>query len=320
MKPTPERVLITGGTGFIGAALVRALVAAGHEVHLISRSKGPSPRLLDVQDRCVTLQANLLDTAAVRQAVEASSPEIIYHLAAAGVSASGQFDRASLLRTNVLGTANLLEALEGRFYRSLVYAGTGAEYGPSSEAIVEESPLRPSSDYAVAKAAGALLCQTEARRGWPVVVVRIFGAYGPGEAPQRLIPYVMGCCQRGEVAKVSCGLQRRDWVFIDDVVELLQVAAHTPRAAGQVLHAATGREHTVRQAIETILDVCASSTRIVYGAETLRPGEPERYLGDICRTRALTGWQPRFDLQAGIERTWEWFRANEPEPILRRAG
>src|SRR5262249_37765287 len=162
------------------------------------------------------------------------------------------------LRTNVLGTANLLEALEGRFYRALVYAGTGAEYGPCSEAIIEDSALRPTSDYAVAKAAGALLCQTEARRGWPVVVVRIFAAYGPGEAQQRLVPYVMGCCLRDEVAKVSAGLQRRDWVFIEDVVELLQVAAHTPRAAGQVLHAATGREHTVREAINTVLDVCGS--------------------------------------------------------------
>src|SRR5262245_1091612 len=205
MKSTPERVLVTGGTGFIGSALVRPLVAAGHEVHVISRAMGPSPRLADMQDRCITHQANLLDAAAVRAAVEDSRPEIIYHLAAAGVTAGVRFDRANLLRTNVLGTANLLEALEGRFYRSLVYAGTGAEYGPNSEAIVEESPLRPMSDYAVAKAAGALLCQTEARRGWPVVVVRIFGAYGPGESPQRLIPYVMSCCQRGDVAKVSAG-------------------------------------------------------------------------------------------------------------------
>src|SRR5262245_10634345 len=129
----------------------------------------------------------------------------------------------------------------------------------------------------------------------------------------------MSCCRRGDVANVSAGLQRRDMVFIEVVIEFLQVAAHSPRAAGQVLHAATGREHTVRQVIETILDVCGSSIRIVYGAESLRPGEPERYLADICRTRALTGWQPRFDLRAGIEQTWQWFRANEPEPILRRA-
>ena len=98
-------------------------------------------------------------------------------------------------------------------------------------------------------------------------------------------------------------------MFVDDVVELLRVAADAPRAAGRVLHAATGREHTVREAVEAVLAACGGGVRPAYGAELPRPGEPDRYAGSIDLTTALTGWRPRFDLQTGIERTWEWFRA-----------
>ncbi len=163
------------------------------------------------------------------------------------------------------------------------------------------------SHYAVAKAAGPLLCQAEARRGRPVVVVRIFGAYGPGEAPHRLVPHVMACCLHGQAAHLSLGLQRRDWVFLDDVIALLQVAAHAPNLAGQVLHAATGCEHSVREVVEMIREVSGRAVQVVHGAAPARPDEPDRYLADIRRTQALTGWRPGFDLRAGIARTWEWF-------------
>jgi CDP-glucose 4,6-dehydratase len=307
-RPAPDRVLITGGSGFIGSALTRALIGEGHEVHVLTRDPERADRLADIRDRCVAHRADLLDPDAVRVAVRSADPDVVYHLAAAGVvdPAGGPADS---VRTGVLGTANLLDALEGCRLRVLVHAGSGAEYGNCPGAVAEDAPLRPETDYAVAKAAAARLCLAQGGRGWPVVVVRIFAAYGPGEAPGRLLPYVMDCCRRGEPIRVSAGLQRRDWVYVDDVVDLLRAAARTPAACGRVLHAATGCGHTVREAVEAVLEAAGHPTSVIYGTRPPRPGEPDVYLAAVDRTQALTGWRPRYDLRTGVLRTWEAFNS-----------
>lgn len=301
-----ERVLITGGAGFLGGALARALLADGHDVHLLVRP-GTDPRRLD--GRCTAYEADLCEATAVRRAVAACRPEVVYHLGTYGWQA-GPKDPAAIRAVNGPGTANLLAALEDQPYRALVHAGTGLEYGPHDGPVREDAPLRPPTEYAAAKAAASQLCLAERARGRPVVVVRVFLAYGPGEAPGRLIPYLMGCCLRGEVPRVSAGAQRRDFIHADDVIALFRAAAARPVEGGPVLHAGTGREYSVREVVAAVLEACGRpGAPVVFGAAALRPGEPEHYLADIAGTRARTGWAPRLDLRAGLARTWEWFRA-----------
>jgi nucleoside-diphosphate-sugar epimerase len=302
-----ERVLITGGSGFIGACLARNLLAEGHEVHLLLRPEAKTWRLVGLDTQFTTQCADLCDLAAVRRAVEACRPEVVYHLAAHGAYPF-QCDRAGILATNLLGTANLLDALGGHDYRALVNAGSSSEYGHKDGPMREDDRLEPRTDYAVAKAAATLLCQAEAHKGRPVTTVRVFSAYGPWEEPSRLVPYVMGCCARGEVPRVTAGQQPRDFIYVEDVVELFKVAARQPAARGQLLHAGSGKQHTVRDMIETILAVCGGTGgRAEYGAAARRPDEPTAWVADIARTTELTGWRPRHDLRAGIQRMWHWF-------------
>jgi nucleoside-diphosphate-sugar epimerase len=310
MMQMPTRVLVSGATGFIGSALVGALAAKGHEIHLLVRRDVLPSHLDALRHRCVLHRADLLHAQAVRAAVRASRPAIVYHLAAEGVSSVSSARRTDVLNANILGTANLLDALHDCPYRAFVAAGSGFEYGPSFDALSEESPLRPMTDYAVAKAACSLLCQSEARRGRPVSVVRIFGAYGPGEGPPRLVPYLMECCLRGETARVSSGTQQRDWIHVDDVVDLLQAAAVSPEAIGQVLHAGTGKAHTVRETIEAILEVTGTAIPVLFGAQEMRAGEPQCFFANIERTQQVTEWSPRFSLRLGLKHTWDWFCAN----------
>jgi nucleoside-diphosphate-sugar epimerase len=233
-------------------------------------------------------------------------PEVVYHLAAAGV-APGQRHRAHVLATNVLGTAHLLDALAGWDCR-LVQVGTSWEYGTYPGRIDAETPPRPRDDYAVSKAAVTMLCQSDAARGRNIVTVRIFMAYGPGEDPARLVPYVMGCCLRGETARVSHGMQRRDFIHVDDVTELLNIAGRHRGVVGQVLHAGTGRAVTVRAAVETILTICGDG-RAEFGAVPVRPDDPVSNVADITRTTALTGWRPRVGLRDGV--AWLWAALQE---------
>jgi nucleoside-diphosphate-sugar epimerase len=171
-----------------------------------------------------------------------------------------------------------------------------------------EDRLEPRTDYAVSKAAATHLCMAEALKGRPVTSVRIFTAYGPWDEPTRLVPYVMGCCLRGENPKVTTGAQPRDFIFVDDVVDLLRAAARHPNAFGRILHAGSGRSYRVREMVETIVSICGRGRlRVDYGAEATRPDEPVEWEADIRDTTRQIGWRPRHNLREGVERLWQWF-------------
>jgi nucleoside-diphosphate-sugar epimerase len=312
-----ERVLITGGSGFLGACLARDLIGEGHEVHLILRSQSKSLwRLSGLEGQYTSHWADLRDPQTLRQVVTVCRPDVVYHLAAYGAYPF-QEDRATILETNLLGTANLLDALAGHDYRALVHTGSSSEYGHKNHPLHEDDWLEPRTDYAVSKAAATLLCQAEAFKGWPVTTVRVFSAYGPWEEPSRLVPYVMACCYEGAAPKVTAGGQPRDFIYVDDVVDLLKRAAEKPETRGRILHAGTGQQHRVRDMIETILAVCGQGRlQAEFGAEAPRPDEPSHWVASIDQTVALTGWRPRHDLRSGIGSMWRWFK----ETGVRRAA
>lgn len=311
---TRQRILITGGNGFVGASLARDFIAADHEVHLILRRQSSRWRLTGLEGSYATHLADLRDASAVRRAVDACRPECVYHLAAHGVTHQPS-DRAAILAGNLLGTANLLEALARHDYRTLVYVGSALEYGHKSRPLREDDRLEPRGDYAVSKAAASLLIQSEAFRGRPVTTVRLFSPYGPWDDSHRLVPYCLACCLRGEAPHVSDTRQARDYIHVDDCVALLKCAAETPAARGEVLHAGTGERQTVRQLVETILAVCTGGYLCAEfdepDAEDSQPagGAAGVIVADIERTAALTGWRPSQTLEEGIERTWSWYQA-----------
>jgi nucleoside-diphosphate-sugar epimerase len=305
-----ERILITGGSGFIGANLTRALIDAGNDVFLLLRPDHQRWRLADLEGHYTPLIADLRDIDTVRRQVAACRPEVIYHLATHG-TLPVERDRAAVISTCVTGTANLLDALAGNDYRAFVHAGSSSEYGHKDWPIREDDQLEPRTDYAVGKAAASLLALAEAKRGRPVSVVRIFSSYGPWEDPSRIASTVMAACQRREAARVTAGDQPRDFIYVDDVVELLRVVADNPQAHGQVLHSGTGRRQTVRDMLEAIVRRCGGPPPI-YGAQPQRPDEPAVWQASIERTSALTGWRPRVSLEEGVARMLNWFRAEFP--------
>jgi nucleoside-diphosphate-sugar epimerase len=314
---TRQRILITGGNGFIGANLARDLVAIGHEVHLIVRRSSSLWRLAGLEGNYAAHHADLRDAVGVRRAVDACRPESVFHLAAQGVKHQPA-ERTAILSGNLLGTANLLEALAPRDYRMLVHVGSALEYGHRSRPLREDDRLEPRGDYAVSKASAALLVQAEAFRGRPVCTVRLFSPYGPWDDSHRLVPSCLACCMRGEAPEVADTRQARDYIHVDDCVALLKRAAEMPATRGEVLHAGTGQRRSVRELVETVLSVCTGGylhAEFNLESETdhdERPagGAAGHVVADIEHTTALTGWQPRHTLASGIERTWAWYQAN----------
>jgi nucleoside-diphosphate-sugar epimerase len=305
MAGSRERVLITGGSGFIGANLARAEIAAGNDVHLLLRPESNGWRLHGLNGQFIRHEGDLRDAAAVRRAVAGCKPDIVYHLATHGAYPF-QKDRGTILATNLLGTANLLDALVGQDCRGFVHTGSSSEYGHKNAPMREDDVLEPRTDYGVTKAAATLLCQAEAFRGAPVATVRVFSAYGPWEEPSRLVPYVMDCAMRKVRPKVTAGRQPRDFIYVDDVVELLRLAARDPQCQGRILHAGTGVERSVRQMIDAIVDVCAGPAP-EFGAESIRQDEPAHWVASTETTFLTCGWKARYDLRSGIARMKQWW-------------
>jgi len=315
-----ERILITGAGGFVGACLTRRLINEGRNVHCILRGLNTPWRLAGLEGRYVRHTADLRDEPAVRAAFRACRPDVIYHLAAHGAYPT-QSERTDILASNILGTSHVLEAAAEVGYKTLVYTGSSSEYGHKEAPMRPTDALEPRTDYGVAKAAATLLCQADARRGCPVTIVRIFSAYGPWDDPGRLVPSVMASCRRGEAPAVTKGDQPRDFIHIDDVLDLMVLAATFPATRGQVLHAGTGCMQTVREMVETIIKVCVKGRlRPLFSALAPRADEPGCWVADIADTTARTGWRPRIDLRDGVEQTWQWHQTKTHALPAARAG
>ena len=183
-----KRVIVTGAAGFIGANVARRLLDDGFQPTLLTGPDSDCWRLADLERAARVVQLDLADGDAVANVVAVARPEWILHLAAHGAY-SWQTDRAAILRTNVVGTANLLEAARRAEVEAFVNTGSSSEYGLKDRAPVEEDSVEPNSAYAVAKASATMLCRHVAEAdGLNVCTLRLYSAYGPWEEPKRLIP------------------------------------------------------------------------------------------------------------------------------------
>jgi nucleoside-diphosphate-sugar epimerase len=301
-----QAVLVTGATGFVGARLTRELASLGAAVHALVRPGTPPAA---VPGGATAHEADLLDPAAVEAALRAAAPRVVFHLAAPGGHGLDPEERRALVAGTVAGTANLLEALRPLPFERLVHVGSSLEYGPKAGPTAETDALEPITVRGAAKAAAALLALQLAREGRPVTVVRPFSVYGPGEPPHRLVPTVARAALRGETIRLTRPGIRRDFVFVDDVVEALVLAASSPAVAGETFNVGTGRETANEEVVATLADVLGLELDVEVGAFDAYPWDTGTWEADNRKARRLLGWEPRHGLADGLRATVEWARA-----------
>jgi GDP-4-dehydro-6-deoxy-D-mannose reductase len=305
------RVFITGIAGFLGRHLARALMARGHQV-AGSYIGAPPAGLGEV----ALAEADLEDRAALRRAVTAADAEVVVHLAALSHVGESWSQVGAYFRVNVLGTENLLAAAAGRRF---VFASTSEVYGAVAESeqpLREERTVDPRTPYALTKAAAELLAL---RQG--ATVARSFNLVGPGQAASFALPdfaLQLAAIRRGEqeaVLHVGSLTPRRDFVHVEDGAEAYAVLVERGEP-GATYNLATGRAHSIREALESLLAVAGVAARITEDPQRLRPVDIPLLCGDAARLRAL-GWEPRHTLADAMRDLWTSVAGSELEGARR---
>ena len=288
-------MLVTGATGFIGTRLCERLAGAGCEVHGLSRCEG-----VRTETSMKWHTGDLADSEVVDALVSSLAPDTVFHLASEVTGKSGHELVSPMLQSNLLGTVNLLAAVQDAGCRRMVATGT----------VVEPREDEPaSSPYAAAKSAATAQARMfHSLYGTPVVCLRLGMVYGPGQPdPNKLIPHTIESLLRGESPQISSGRWEVDWVYVDDVVEALVRAAVADDVEGETLDVGSGQVASVRDVVEHLADAIDSALRPSFGAVEDRAPEPSIPL-ELDRTRKSLGWSPATGLPDGLKQTVSWYR------------
>lgn len=332
------RIIVTGGAGFIGSALVRHLVGEGHEVLTIDAltyaGNLASLRAVEGNARHRFLQADIRDAGAMAQAFSQFQPQRVMHLAAEShvdrsITGAGDF-----ITTNVVGTFTLLEAArhywaelapaERDAFRFLhvstdeVYGSLGGTCEADGGLFREDTPYDPSSPYSASKAASDHLAKAWHRTyGLPVVVSNCSNNYGPYHFPEKLVPLtILNALQGRELPVYGRGDNVRDWLYVEDHARALDLIAARGRP-GETYNVGGRNE---RRNIDVVRRICAVLDRLVPAEaprEHLirfvadRPGHDARYAIDATRLENELGWRAQEDFDSGIEKTVRWYLDND---------
>jgi dTDP-glucose 4,6-dehydratase len=336
------KILVTGGAGFIGSAVVRHAVRAGHSVvNLDALTYAANPENVRPVANSPLYQfehADIRDRATLDRIFEAHAPDAVMHLAAESHVDRSIDGPGDFVDTNITGTFNLLEAARAHWVRQgrpeafrFHHISTDEVYGtlgPTGQ-FTEDTPYAPNSPYSASKAASDHLVRSwHETYGLPVLVTNCSNNYGPYHFPEKLIPVVILKALAGEPIPVyGTGENVRDWLYVEDHADAL-LTVLTRGAVGRTYNIGGENE---RRNIDLVRTICAildekRPKATAYADQitfvTDRPGHDLRYAIDPTRIRTELGWRPSVTVEEGLARTVQWYLDNDAwwRPLQNRQG
>jgi nucleoside-diphosphate-sugar epimerase len=291
-----SRILVTGAGGFVGAAVVKAAIAAGHEVIAVVRND--APRLKPIANRISLQRVDLADLAEVAALLGRTTPDVVIHSAWEGVH--GPLRDSEIQLENIRTAVALADAAIASGTRKFVGIGSQAEYGRYDRQISENDLPRPTMLYGAAKlAANHLICQRCHEAGISFAWLRLFSVYGTGDNPNWLIPSTAASLVRRRPPQCTAGTQKWDYLYIDDVARGVLAATTADQAEG-VFNLSSGNPVAVRAIVEMLRDIAAPGLDLTFGELPFGPDQIMHLEGDNRRLREATGWSVRVPLGEGL--------------------
>lgn len=299
------RILVTGGVGFLGSAVVRLLHDRGDDLHVIVRPSTAKARLKRLPEDVTVHRGDLADLSTVSRAIESSRPDVVIHAAASHGHAQTPEQRISAWRDDVIATATLLESMYQYPPERLIHVCSSLVYRPSSAALGEGASLGPETLRGVTKLAAAYAVQQwSLESGVPVVFVRPFSIYGPGRDQTRVIPALLRALDTGSPFAITSRESRRDFVHVGDVARCVVLATSGTAADGRVLNVGTGVETSIKELV-AIAETVTGRT-FVPAREPFAPTPPNRphWRADPSLAAALLGWTAEIGIEDGLKMLW----------------
>jgi UDP-glucose 4-epimerase len=299
------KVLVTGGAGFIGSNLVRALLERGDDVRVLDNfSTGNRTNLAGLEVDVV--EGELRSYERVHNAVRGA--EVVFHLGALGSVPRSVQDPLTSGAVNVEGTLNVLLAARDEGVRRVVFASSSSIYGnQASLPLLESMAPDPISPYGVAKLAAERYCVSFSRvYSFETVVLRYFNVFGPRQDPRSqyaaVVPLFITAIAAGDPVTIfDDGEQSRDFTYVDNVVEANLLAAEAEGASGRIFNVSAGAPTTVNELADTIGRLLGKEVSRKY--EPPRAGDLRNSWADVSEARELLGFEPRSGLEDGLRRT-----------------
>lgn len=309
-----KRVLVTGADGFIGSHLTEALLEKRAEVSAFIKGdsqntfqKNRLGNLSEVQGRIKKVIRGNIGSEDSKTQIKENNPEIIFHLAAEAYVPFSFDHPLETLKTNLIGTINVLHAaMDLKEVQQVVCTSSSEVYGTAiKDKIDEEHPLNPTSPYAASKAAADRYCYSYWKTyGLPIAIIRPFNTYGPRHTYDVIPKFIQLALENKPLTIYGSGEQSRDFTYVSDTVEGFMLMASRKEAVGKAVNFGNGKDYSINEIARLIKEICGSKSEIVHEKE--RKAEVNRLICDYGLAHRLFGWQPKVSLEEGLRRNIEW--------------
>ena len=310
-----KRIVVFGGGGFVGSALVRRLVLESHGVSVVDNFfHGSLQHLADIPGLGPVTELDALDYPRLLDYMIRTAPDVVVNCIGDTFIPSAYDQPDRFLDLNVRATLNVLRASAEVKVKRLLHLSSTEVYGDNAaSACTESAHLAPENTYAVSKMAADRLCYTfSLEHGLPTVIARLFNAYGPRETHPYIVPEIIAQLSVGNELLLGNLDAERDLTYVDDTAAALNALLWIPVRRSEVFNVGSGRVVSVRSLARVLGTLMGhESVNIRVDERRLRRRDLDRLCCDPTKLQMRTGWKPRVDLQRGLEMTIEWFKNND---------
>jgi nucleoside-diphosphate-sugar epimerase len=307
------KILITGGTGFIGSNLVHFFHKKGHNLATTMKAQSNPWRISDLLPDIDFFKLDITEKERVNEVFTSFKPDIVINTIAYG-GYHFETDLARILKINFNGVVNLVESYINSNAELLINTGSSSEYGIKYHPMSEQDVLEPLGPYAVSKAAGTLYSRSRSlESNRKIVILRPFSAYGEYEEAHRLIPYLIYSSIEGKRAKLNDPDNVRDFIYVRDICDAYKnlIERQDKVSSGEIFNLGSGEEYRVSEIVKFIKKISGEELNVDWQYDDERVGDKAvRWQAEMSKMVNILNWRPKYSLKEGLSSTYLWFKEN----------